>query len=162
VGAALRLGASGDRAGQLGPLVSAAACAWRFVARARDAGIAAVEARGRLPEPGHFLAPTVLRDVPPDAEVARECSARFWPSPRSTIWTRRSRWPTTAPGLAAHVWTRDRPHRAPCRRAAGGRHGLCQLHPGGRSGLSLWRDESSGLGRENGSEVLDAISNPNP
>jgi aldehyde dehydrogenase (NAD+)/phenylacetaldehyde dehydrogenase len=130
-----------------------------FVARARDAGIAAVGARS-LARAGHFLAPTVLRDVPPDAEVARE--EVFGPVLAVTAFDDLDEAIAlandSAYGLAAHVDATMPPRTMPPR---GWRpHGLCQLHPGGRSGLSLWRDESSGLGRENGSEVLDAYLEP--
>jgi aldehyde dehydrogenase (NAD+) len=42
------------------------------VARAREAGATVVTGGERLPRPGFFIAPTIVEDVPLDAELARE------------------------------------------------------------------------------------------
>ncbi|MCW1988136.1 UNVERIFIED_ORG: acyl-CoA reductase-like NAD-dependent aldehyde dehydrogenase [Sphingomonas sp. R1F5B] len=164
VGAALRLGPSADRESQLGPLVSARqqARVAGFVARAREAGIAAVERRVTLPETGHFLAPTVLRDVPPDAEVARE--EVFGPVLAVTAFDDLDEAIAlsndSAYGLAAHVWTRDHAtaHHAAARLEAGTVFANCILVAD--PAFPFGGMKASGIGRENGSEVLDAYLEP--
>ncbi len=59
---------------EIGPLVSKAHYdrVAGFLSRAQEAGIRAALGGGTLDGPGYFVAPTVLVDVPDDAEVARQ------------------------------------------------------------------------------------------
>ncbi|HEX7852236.1 MAG TPA: aldehyde dehydrogenase family protein [Sphingobium sp.] len=164
VGAAQILGASSDRASQLGPLISARQLEkiTGMATRARAAGIEAVGQIQQVPEAGHYFAPTVLRDVPPDAEVARE--EIFGPVLTATAFDDMEEAIAlandSAYGLAAHVWTRDlaTAHRSAERIEAGTVFVNCIMladpaFPFG--GMKM-----SGIGRENGSEVLDAYLEP--
>ncbi|HEX7871311.1 MAG TPA: aldehyde dehydrogenase family protein [Sphingobium sp.] len=164
VGASQQMGASSDRASQLGPLISARQHqkVSGFVERARAAGIEAVGGPVPLPERGHYFAPTVLRDVAASAEVARE--EIFGPvltaAPFDDVEEAIARANDSAYGLAAHVWTRDlaTAHRSAAAIEAGTVFVNCIMladpaFPFG--GMKL-----SGIGRENGSEVLDAYLEP--
>ncbi|WP_313805482.1 aldehyde dehydrogenase family protein [Sphingobium sp.] len=164
VGAAQRMGPSADRASQMGPLISERqrARVAGFVARARSGGLEAVPLRAELPDGGYYFAPTVLRDVPPDAEVAREevfgpvlATAPFDDLDEAIALANGSPY-----GLAGHVFTRDlaTAHRASAAIEAGTVFVNCVMladpaFPFG--GMKM-----SGIGRENGSEVLDAYLEP--
>ncbi len=164
VGAGQAMGASGDRTSQLGPLISARQHdkVSGFVDRARAAGIEAVGPPVPLPGQGYYYPPTVLRDVRPDAEVAREeifgpvlTAMAFDDMDDAIALANDSQY-----GLAAHVWTRDlaQAHRAAAAIEAGTVFVNCIMladpaFPFG--GMKM-----SGIGRENGSEVLDAYLEP--
>lgn len=164
VGASLRMGPSADRASQLGPLISARQHerVSGFVDRARTAGIEVMNSGAALPGTGFYFAPTVLRDVPADAEIAREevfgpvlAAAPFDDLDEAIALANDSRY-----GLAAHIFTRDasRAHRAAAQLEAGTVFVNCSMladpaFPFG--GMKM-----SGIGRENGSEVLDAYLEP--
>lgn len=159
-----RLGASADRSSALGPLISERqkARVAGFVDRARAAGIEAIATEMALPERGYYFAPTLLRDVPADAEAAREeifgpvlATAAFDDLDQAIGMANDSRY-----GLAAHIFTRDlaQAHRAAARLQAGTVFVNCVMladpaFPFG--GMKM-----SGIGRENGSEVLDAYLEP--
>ncbi|WP_157216398.1 aldehyde dehydrogenase family protein [Flavisphingomonas formosensis] len=164
VGAAQRIGPSADRTSQLGPLISARQHekVSGFVQRASDAGITALPAGGPIPDAGYYFAPTLLRDVPSDAEVMRE--EVFGPvlatAPFDEIEEAIALANDSAYGLAAHVFTRDltTAHKASAALEAGTVFVNCILladpaFPFG--GMKM-----SGIGRENGSEVLDAYLEP--
>jgi aldehyde dehydrogenase (NAD+)/phenylacetaldehyde dehydrogenase len=164
VGNAQKLGASADRASQLGPLISARQHerVAGFVDRARAAGIEAMASSAALPERGFYYPPTVLRNVPADAEVAREevfgpvlATAPFDDLDEAIALANDSPY-----GLAAHVFTQDlrNAHRAAAALEAGTVFVNCILladpaFPFG--GMKM-----SGIGRENGSEVLEAYLEP--
>lgn len=163
-GAAQRMGRSSDRSAVLGPLISERqhAKVSGFVERARAAGIEAISSTAALPREGYYFAPTVLRDVPSDAEIARE--EVFGPvlsiAPFDDLDEAIARANDSRYGLAAHVFTRDlaTAHRAAAGIDAGTLFVNCVLladpaFPFG--GMKM-----SGLGRENGSEVLDAYLEP--
>jgi aldehyde dehydrogenase (NAD+)/phenylacetaldehyde dehydrogenase len=164
VGNAQKLGASADRASQLGPLISARQHerVAGFVDRARAAGIEAMASSAALPERGFYYPPTVLRNVPADAEVAREevfgpvlATAPFDELDEAIALANDSPY-----GLAAHVFTQDlrNAHKAAAALEAGTVFVNCILladpaFPFG--GMKM-----SGIGRENGSEVLEAYLEP--
>ena len=164
VGSAQKLGPSADRTSQLGPLISARqhARVTGFVERARTAGIEAMPSAAVLPGRGYYHAPTVLRNVPADAEVMRD--EVFGPvlatAPFDDIEEAIALANDSAFGLAAHVFTRDlaTAHRASAALEAGTVFVNCVMladpaFPFG--GMKM-----SGIGRENGSEVLDAYLEP--
>ncbi|BBF71648.1 aldehyde dehydrogenase family protein [Sphingobium sp. 3R8] len=164
VGAAQRIGPSGDRASQLGPLISARQHdkVSGFVDRAHRAGIERVGGDIALPEQGHYFAPTVLRDVSPDAEAARE--EIFGPvlaaTPFDDLDEAIALANDSAYGLAAHVWTRDlaTAHSAAARIEAGTVFINCIMVAD--PAFPFGGFKQSGLGRENGMEVLDAYLEP--
>jgi aldehyde dehydrogenase (NAD+)/phenylacetaldehyde dehydrogenase len=164
VGASQKLGRSADRESQLGPLISARQFerVSGFVDRAKAADIEAMVSAVAVPEEGFYYPPTVLRDVPADAEVARD--EIFGPvlatAPFDEIEEAIERANDSAFGLAAHVFTKDLKiaHRAAAAIEAGTVFVNCILladpaFPFG--GMKM-----SGIGRENGSEVLDAYLEP--
>lgn len=163
-GAGQRLGPSADRSSTMGPLISARQHqrVSAFVDRARAAGIETLAADVAMPSSGFYVAPTVLRDVPPDAEIARQevfgpvlVTAPFDDFEEAVALANDSDY-----GLAAHVFTRDlsTAHRTAAKLQAGTVFVNCVLladpaFPFG--GMKM-----SGIGRENGSEVLDAYLEP--
>lgn len=160
LGAAQTMGASSNRASQLGPLISARQ--WErvngFVDRAVQSGIEKQPCDITVPDQGYFFPPTVLRHVPADAEVARDeifgpvlATAPFDDMDEAIALANDSDF-----GLAAHVFTRDLgiSHRAAAQLQAGTVFVNCVMladpaFPFG--GMKM-----SGIGRENGSEVFDA------
>lgn len=164
VGASQKMGASGDRTSQLGPLISERQRekVRGFVDRARASGIEAVGTAPVVPEGGYYFAPTVLRDIAADAEVAREevfgpvlAAAPFDDVEEAIALANGSEF-----GLAAHIWTRDLAiaHDSARRIEAGTVFVNCIMLAdpafpfGGR--------KMSGIGRENGPEALDAYLEP--
>jgi acyl-CoA reductase-like NAD-dependent aldehyde dehydrogenase len=164
VAASQKLGPSHDPSSQLGPLISARQQdkVGGFVARAKASGLETVGAAPERPEDGYFFAPTLFRDVPPDAEVAREevfgpvlAATPFDDLDEAIALANGSRY-----GLAAHVFTQNLSvaHRASARIEAGTVFVNCILladpaFPFG--GVKL-----SGLGRENGVEALESYLEP--
>ena len=164
VAAAQAIGPSHDRGSQLGPLISARQHdrVTGFVERASAAGIERIGDPIPLPERGHYFAPTILRDVPNDAEVARE--EVFGPvlatAPFDDLDEAIALANDSAYGLAAHVWTRDlaTAHRAAERLEAGTVFANCILLAD--PAFPFGGMKRSGLGRENGEEVLGAYLEP--
>ncbi len=163
-GASLQMGNSSDRSSSMGPLISARQHekVAGFVQRARAQGISAVGNISTVPDQGHYFAPTVLRDVPPDAEVAREeifgpvlAATPFDDLDEAIALSNDSDY-----GLAAHVWTRDlsTAHYASAKLEAGTVFVNCILVAD--PAFPFGGVKRSGLGRENGPDVLDAYLEP--
>jgi acyl-CoA reductase-like NAD-dependent aldehyde dehydrogenase len=159
--AALPIGVSSDRGAQLGPLISARQYdrVSGFVDRALAAGVRRHgEAPTNLPDRGHFYPPTILRDVPRDAEIARE--EVFGPvltvTPFDELDEAIAMANDSAYGLAAHIWTRDlgTAHRAGAALEAGTVFVNCIL--AADPAFPFGGMKRSGIGRENGPDVLDA------
>lgn len=164
VAASQHMGPSADRQSQLGPLISARQHerVSALVERAQASGIAAVGPAGTMPASGHYFAPAVLRDVPPDAEIARE--EVFGPvlavTPFDEAEEAIALANDSAYGLAAHLWTRDLAlaHHAAARLEAGTVFTNCIMLAD--PAFPFGGMKSSGLGRENGPEALDAYLEP--
>ena len=110
---AVRMGDPTDPATDMGPLISAAHRdkVSAMVDRARDGGIR-VATGGTVPEgPGAFYPPTLLADVPEDAEVYRDevfgpvLTVSAFDDDDDDDALRRAN--DTVYGLAASAWTRD-------------------------------------------------------
>lgn len=110
--AALRVGAAVDPSTEIGPLISRAAV--ERVSSLVDSAVAAgarITHRGVLPSgsPGHFYPPTVLCDVPADAQILSE--EIFGPVAPVLTWTDDSELLDLVNGsefgLAAYVFSRD-------------------------------------------------------
>ncbi len=158
------LGPSADRRSQLGPLISARQHdrVRGFVERAAASGLEAAGDPVGVPDAGYYFAPTVFRDVPNTAELAREevfgpvlATMPFDDLDEAVMLANDSAY-----GLAAHIWTRElrTAHHAAAALKAGTVFVNCMLladpaFPFGGCKLS-------GLGRENGAEVLEAYLEP--
>jgi acyl-CoA reductase-like NAD-dependent aldehyde dehydrogenase len=164
IAASQLMGPSADRRSQLGPLISEQhhAKVSGFVRRATQSGIETVGAPRELPDKGYFFAPTVFRDVKPDAEIAREevfgpvlTTAAFDELDEALELANDSVY-----GLAAHVWTRDlaTAHYAASQLQSGTVFVNCILLAD--PAFPFGGMKRSGIGRENGPEVLDAYLEP--
>ena len=160
VAASLKLGPSWSRESALGPLISARQHdkVDGLVNRARASGISEIGRRNPLPEHGHYYTPTILRDVPPEAEIARE--EVFGPVLAVSAFDELDEAIALANdsvyGLAAHVWTRDLriAHHASAQLEAGTVFVNCMLLAD--PAFPFGGMKKSGIGRENGAEVFDA------
>jgi len=164
IAAAQRMGASADRTSQLGPLISAGHFdkVSGFVERAVASGLETAGAPIEVPERGHYFAPTIFRDVEPEAEIAREevfgpvlTTAAFDDLDEAIALANASTY-----GLAAHVWTRDlsTAHHTAARLDAGTVFINCILLAD--PSFPFGGMKRSGIGRENGPEGLEPYFEP--
>jgi succinate-semialdehyde dehydrogenase / glutarate-semialdehyde dehydrogenase len=108
--ALLRVGPGSDPETQIGPLVSwnAVNTVTRVVDEAVAAG-AVISHRAEVPVGGFFYPPTVLRDVPPTAEILR--TEIFGPVAPVTAWTKEDELVALVNasefGLASYVYSAD-------------------------------------------------------
>lgn len=165
VASSLKIGSSADPHSQLGPLISARQHerVSGFIERATAEGIGRYDIPSiKMPGQGHYFSPTVMHDVPQHAEIMREevfgpvlATARFDDLDEAIARANDSSY-----GLAAHVWSRDlaTAHRAAAQLEAGTVFVNCALLAD--PSFPFGGMKQSGLGRENGLEVLDAYLEP--
>ena len=155
---ALTVGSGLQEGVDVGPLINAKACAsvQELVQDALDRGAAAVVGGHRVEGPGHFFAPTLLRDVPADARVVKE--EIFGPvAPVLTFGSEDEAVAmanATEYGLASYVFTEDISRGL----RIGDRidFGLLGLNVGviSNAAAPFGGVKQSGLGREGGAEGL--------
>lgn len=162
---ALRVGPAADPDAEIGPLISAAAVAGvqalvdDAVARgARIAGRAAVPVGGG----GHFCAPTVLADVPADADVVR--TEIFGPVAPVVTWRTDAELLAlandTESGLAAYVYAGELGRAIALGEAI--EAGMVGIHRGIVSdpAAPFGGVKQSGLGREGARAGIEAFTEP--
>jgi succinate-semialdehyde dehydrogenase/glutarate-semialdehyde dehydrogenase len=157
--AALRTGPGLDPASQVGPLIDAAARERieRLIADAERRG-AKLRLGGRpVPGPGWFYPPTVLTDVPEDAEIARQ--EIFGPVAAIATYSDETSMlaaaNATSAGLVAFAYTRDLDRALRVSEAL--ESGMVGVNRGlvSNAAAPFGGIKHSGLGREGGFEGID-------
>lgn len=160
----LRLGSGFDPAVQLGPLISARQLdrVSSLVARGIDEGAEPLCGGGRRDDKGYFFRPTVLTGGRADMQIAREevfgpvVLAMKVSDPRQI----KALANDTAYGLGASIWTRDlnKAHLLAAQLDCGtvwiNTHNVLDL------AMPFGGTKLSGLGREFGTEVIHAYTEP--
>jgi succinate-semialdehyde dehydrogenase/glutarate-semialdehyde dehydrogenase len=154
----IRVGAPDDPATQMGPLANERQLATmqRMTADAVNRGAAVTAGGSRLPRPGYFWPPTVIRDVPDGAAVMQE--EVFGPilpiAPFGSVDEVIARANASAYGLAAYVFTRSQLlAQKVARRIAVGSVGINQLK-GVTPDVPIGGIADSGYGYEGGLEGI--------
>ncbi|MGQ0893954.1 aldehyde dehydrogenase family protein [Acinetobacter johnsonii] len=157
----LKIGASDDPATQLGPVVNARQqqSIAAFLAEAEQQGIEALDLSTiDLPSQGFYVRPAILKHVPADAKIMKEevfgpvlATAAYHDLDEAIQLSNDSVY-----GLAAHLWTRDLAiaHQVSAELEAGTVFVNCALLADPNFPFGGFKQ--SGIGRENGQEVLDA------
>ena len=157
--AALRIGRGTDDGVEVGPLISDSARAGvaELVDDAVGRGATVATGGSAVDGPGHFYAPTVLADVPPDARVLRE--EVFGPVAPVTTFDGDDEAIAAANdteyGLVAYVFTRDLDRALRVVEALD--TGMVGLNQGmvSNPAAPFGGVKQSGLGREGGPEGID-------
>jgi acyl-CoA reductase-like NAD-dependent aldehyde dehydrogenase len=157
----LKIGASSDREVHLGPLINGRQQQQiqQIIDQARAEGIAEVDLSAiQVPAQGFYLRPHIFKDVPQDSALMQQeifgpvLATRAYQQLDEAIHLCND----SVYGLAAHVWTRDlaTAHQLSAALQAGSVFVNCALLAD--PNLPFGGYKHSGLGRENGPEVLNA------
>jgi succinate-semialdehyde dehydrogenase/glutarate-semialdehyde dehydrogenase len=158
--ARIRVGAGNDRSSELGPLIDERQLA-KVAALVDDAiskGAQCVTGGGQVDSPGYFYQPTVLRDIPSDADIRGEeifgpvAPIYEFDDEGEAIQKANS----TPYGLASFVFTRDLARALRVSDALD--TGMTAINRGvvSNPAAPFGGTKASGLGREGGIEGLDA------
>ena len=156
----LTLGPGRDPDAQINPLVSAPHRdrVRGFVDRAVYGGAELVAGRRGVPDRGYYVAPTILHNVAPDAEIVRD--EVFGPVvtvlPFSDTDEAIRLANDTAYGLSASVWTQDLGKALTVVKQLDAGTVWVNAHNLLDPSLPFGGFKQSGIGREHGREVLDA------
>lgn len=157
----LKIGASDDPNTQLGPVVNARQkhSIQEFLNGAQQQGIESLDlSEMTLPEKGFYVRPAILKNVPADAPIMKEevfgpvlATAAYQDLQEAIQFSNDSVY-----GLAAHLWTQDLSiaHQVSAALDAGTVFVNCALLADPNFPFGGFKQ--SGIGRENGQEVLDA------
>lgn len=157
----LKIGSSDDPNTQLGPVVNARQqhSIQEFLNKAEQQGIESLDLSAMtLPEQGFYVRPAILKNVPAHAAIMKEevfgpvlATAAYQSLDEAIQLSNDSIY-----GLAAHLWTRDLSiaHQVSAALDAGTVFVNCALLADPNFPFGGFKQ--SGIGRENGQEVLDA------
>jgi phenylacetaldehyde dehydrogenase len=156
----LAMGSGRDPGAQINPLVSASHRdrVRGFVDRAVYGGAELVAGRRAVPDRGYYVAPTILHNVAPDAEIVRD--EVFGPvvtaMPFRDLDEAIRLANDTEYGLSASVWTRDLGKALSVVKRLNAGTVWVNAHNLLDPALPFGGFKQSGVGREHGREVLDA------
>lgn len=157
----LKIGPSDDPNSQLGPVINARQkhSIEQFLQRAAQQQIESLDLSAiQLPDKGFYVRPAILKNVPAEAEIMQQ--EVFGPVLATAAYQHLDeaiqRSNDSIYGLAAHLWTRDLSiaHKVSAALDAGTVFVNCALLADPHFAFGGFKQ--SGIGRENGQEVLDA------